>query len=509
MFDSSSRTAIGSFVLLAALISGSCSAPESRRPNVLWIVWDTARADHLGLYGYEHQTTPFLDEWAEGARVFENCLSTAGYTLPSHASMFTGLLPSEHCSHNGTKRLSDDHVTVAELLRDAGYQTFAFSSNPHVSPRGNLIQGFDNVLYPWSDELRPEAVRILSAKLPDEDLSNEFGERFRAFERGEQQLTIWHLKAAGELAEGATLSWLETTDPERPFFVFINYMEAHRPYIPPREHRERLMSPEDVEKSYRVDRSWVPMWEYTFGLRDYAEEELRLTRATYDATLSELDDYLESLLGNLENGGYLDDTVVILTSDHGEHLGEQHMLDHQYSIFQPLLNVPLIVHYPARFAPGREARPVMNYDIFPTLLELAGVEPPPDVESKAVSLLEPQDERVRFAEEPSSSELGVRMIKERHPDFDAEPWLRQQRALVQGQRKLIWASDGSRKMFDLAADPLESRDLAAEEPEAAETLYADLDRFYSSLDHCVPEEPAPLELTPEQYQMLKGLGYVE
>jgi len=270
-----------------------------------------------------------------------------------------------------------------------------------------------------------------------------------------------------------------------------------------------MMSPEQVDRSYDVDRSWLPTWEYTFGLRELDDDEIALTRATYDAALAELDDLFGELMQSLEEGGWLENTVVVLTSDHGEHLGEQHMLDHQYSIYQPLLNVPLVVHYPARFAPGRDARPVMNYDIFPTLLELAGVEPPPDVESRAVSLLEPQDERVRFAEEPSSSELGVRMIKERHPDFDAEPWLRQQRALVQGERKLIWASDGSRQMFDLAIDPLESRDLAGEEPEAAEALYTDLYRYYSALDHCVPEEPTRMELTPEQYEMLKGLGYVD
>ncbi len=510
MFLSSrARISLGSFVLAASWICGSCAAQQRPRPNVLWIVWDTVRADHLGSYGYEHDTTPFLDQWAKGARLFENCLATAGYTLPSHASMFTGLLPSEHCAHNGTRRLADGYVTIAELLRDAGYQTYAFSANPHVSALGNLVQGFDTVVHPWSDGLREEALGILRQKLPEVDRSSEFAEHLRAFERGARELTIWHLKAAGQLAERATRSWLGAIDRKRPFFVFINYMEAHRPYIPPRSYRERRMTAEQVERSYGVDRSWTTMWEYTFGLRDYDEEELALTRATYDATLSELDDYLKSLLAKLGAEGYLEDTIVILTSDHGEHLGEQHMLDHQYSLYQPLLKVPLLIHYPKRFDAGREKRPVVSYDLFPTLLELTGVEPPRGLQSHAVSLLRPQESRVRFAEEPKSSEIGVRMIQEIHPEFDTAPWLRRLRSLVVGERKLIWASDDSRELYDLASDPLENEDLASQQPDVTESMSGTLEQYHAALAHCLPLEPPETPLTPEQRDVLKGLGYVQ
>jgi len=269
------------------------------------------------------------------------------------------------------------------------------------------------------------------------------------------------------------------------------------------------MEPEDVAKSYDVDRSWTSMWEYTFGLSDYDEEALALTRATYDATIAELDDYLRNLLGALEAGGHLDDTVVVLTSDHGEHLGEQHMFDHQYSIYQPLLRVPLIVHAPGRFAPGRESRPVMNFDIFPTLLELAGIEPPADLTSQAVSLLHPRANRVRFAEEPSSSVLGVKMILEKHPDFDADPWLRNLRALIVGSHKLIWASDGSRELFDLEHDPWETEDLVNAETEIADSLSAAIERYYASLQLCVPGETIEIELSPEQEEFLRSLGYMQ
>jgi arylsulfatase A-like enzyme len=117
-------------VALLTLTFVCCEPP--RRPNVLWIMWDTVRADHLALYGYQGGATPNLDRWAADARVFENCLSTSGYTLPSHASMFTGLLPSEHCAHNDHTLLDDSYTTIAELLRSVGYRTYLYSANPHI-----------------------------------------------------------------------------------------------------------------------------------------------------------------------------------------------------------------------------------------------------------------------------------------------------------------------------------------------------------------------------------------
>ena len=107
---------------------------------MLWIVWDTVRADHLDLYGYPRSTSPFLTQWSKDARVFEDALSPAGYTLPAHASMFTGLHPSEHCTHNDNARLDDSYTTIAELLKGAGYRTFLYSANPHIAadPAGNF-----------------------------------------------------------------------------------------------------------------------------------------------------------------------------------------------------------------------------------------------------------------------------------------------------------------------------------------------------------------------------------
>jgi arylsulfatase A-like enzyme len=493
-------------VVLAALAAATCAAPE-RRPNVLWVVWDTVRADRLSLYGHDRPTTPRLDAWAAGARVFEDCLSTAGYTLPAHGSMFTGLLPSEHCAHNDHIVLDEAHTTIAELLQGAGYRTYLYSANPNISGAQGFDQGFDVAEHPWSPRFRDRAARIVSDKLAAEDLSSELPELFRRAAQQEPVLNAWHIKAAGELAQEALLSWLAGSDDERPYFAFVNYMEAHRPLVPPRAYRERMMTPEQVERSYGVDRGWLPTWEYTFGLREYGEQELELTRATYDAALAELDDLFGNLLDALREAGLLEDTIVVLTSDHGEHLGEQHMLDHQFSVYQPLLRVPLIVHYPERFAPGRDDRPVANFDLFPTLLELTGGSPPGGLLTKSISLLADSTTRLRFAEDPAPDQRVLAMVAEQHPDWDATRWRQTLRTVVRDGRKLIRASDDRVELFDLTTDPLEDRNLVAEEAATAAELRDDLEAFAGTLSLCSPAGEQ-LEMTPEQIERLKALGYL-
>jgi len=508
--------------LAAALALSACpeSGPRQRtdqqlssRPNVLWIVWDTVRADHLDPYGYSRSTSPFLMQWSKDARVFEDALSPAGYTLPAHASMFTGLLPSEHCTNNENARLADAYLTIAELLQGAGYRTFLYSANPHIAadPAGNFAQGFDREEHPWSPQWAEQATRLVRAKLAPEDRSSELPGMFAAARQGRATLVPANIKAAGEIARTATLEWLASSDADQPFFIFLNYMEAHRPYIPPRRYREKLLAPADVDRSYLVDRSWGRMWEFTFGLGEYSDDELMLTGATYDATLIELDDLLRDLLETLREAGHLDDTIVILTSDHGEQLGEHHMLDHQYSVYQSVLHVPLVVRAPGRLEPGRETRPVMSFDLFPTLLELTGVAAPPGLRSHAVSLLSPQTDRVRFAEDPSTPSIGIAQVAPLHPGWDPRPFQRRLRTLVVGAHKLIWGSDGRRALYDLEADPQETRNLIRDQPGLAAQLETQLDRYFETLALCeMPSHPhEKRQMTAEQRELLKGLGYLD
>lgn len=503
------RTATAAVLLaiLASLAGCRADQPAGRRPNVIWVLWDTVRMDRLSLYGYSRPTTPNLERWARGARVFENVHSTASSTGTSHASMFTGLLPTQHGTSEGHRWLDAEQYTLAERLRDAGYQTYLWSSNPHVSEFENFQQGFTTAEHPWSPRFRERATRIAREKSMADPSTRALWEAQRG------PVNPWMINAAGELAQEGLLTWLSHRDRGRPFFAFVNYMDAHRPYLPARAFRERMMSAEQVERSYLLDQSWQTCWEFTLGLRDFPPEDLEVLGATYDAGLAGLDELFDRLTAALSAGGFLEDTVVIVTSDHGEHLGEHHLFDHQYSLYEPVLRVPLVVHYPARFEPGRDTRPVSNFDLFPTVLELAGVAadgagPATETRGGAVSLLHAPDERTLLAEYPAAYTTVFERyrIAERFPNWDPSPWRRRLRAMIVASDKLIWSDDGRPELYDLTADPRELDNRAVREPEFAARMGERLSRTVASWVPAAASAPtAPL--SQEHQERLRALGY--
>jgi len=489
-----------------AIVTGCDSGETAERPNIVFIVWDTVRADHLSLYGHERRTTPFLDEWAQGARVYDNCISVGSTTVPSHASMFTGLLPTEHGTSNEKYVLSDKFETLAEELQAAGYGTYMFSANPFVSrwkQYASLTQGFDTVEHPWSKRYYDRAVRITLSKVKPYDRSNPIAERIRTG----KQLIHWNVKASGELAQQGVKSWLERQDRDRPFFIFLNYMEAHAPLLPSDEHRLQMMSPGQVRASYNVDRHFMAVWSYVFGLEHYTPEEIALTAATYDAAILELDILFQQLIESLRADGRLENTIVVLLGDHGDHMGEHHMLDHQFSVYEPLMRIPLVIQYPKRFTPGRDPRPVTNLDLFPTLLELVGLQPP--VPTKGVSLLHAPDQRPRLGECPHPMYGPLNRILRDYPDFDPRPWWRSLRAYYDGPYKFIQSSDGRHELYNLVEDPGELQNLFQEQPELAARLNADLRAYLSaSQPGTGPASTPSHQLTPEEIEGLEALGYM-
>jgi len=486
---------------LAFAAVGSCSdnAP-AKRPNVLWIVWDTVRADRLGVYGYERPTTPFVDQWAKKGRVFEDCISAASWTVPSHASMFTGLLPSEHGAEHESEVLCDDLVTIAELLTDSGYQSFCWTANPHVSGAENATQGFEVEQHPWDAATIERAREIYNSKLatfPADSEQRRRGEREKNSE--------WVLKAAGELAQEGLTQWLGARDKSRPYFAFLNYMEAHRPLIAPREFREKVMTPEQVDASYNSEIDWPTTWSYCFGLAEIEPKDLELLSLSYDASLRELDSLFEQLIGALDAAGELDDTIIVLTADHGEQITEHHMLDHQYSLAQVLVHVPLIVNYPARFAPGRETRPVMSMDLFPTLLELAGVTPPKRGVGHARSLLNPAEHRPRVTQYTKAFAKPLSSAKVAFPDRDFSSFERPIVAVIDQPWKLVREVGGATRLYDLSTDPYETADLSGSRPEELKRLQKQLGGVLVELRPLC--DGAKAERSEELNRMLEQIGY--
>ncbi|HEX7070005.1 MAG TPA: sulfatase, partial [Rhodothermales bacterium] len=326
--------------------------PAPGTPNVLLIVWDTARALNMSLYGYERETTPNLARRAADGIVFDHVLSPASWTLPAHASMFTGRWHHE-LSANWFVPLDDEFPTLAEVLTDRGIATAGFAANvSYVSFKHGLDRGF----------IHYEDFPVSAGQIA---LSSALARLFVGWNwlRG----LIEHHRAlnqrtADEVNE-IVLDWIDEHS-DRTFFVFANYFDAHEPLLPPEPFHSR----------FGPRRPWGP-FEHGMNAGDHADkdnrpaEDVRMMIDRYDASIAYLDDAFDRLLAHLEDRGLLENTLVILTADHGEHWGEKELFDHGNSLYQQLLYVPLVVLPPRGHERGiRVEAPVSTRDIPATVL---------------------------------------------------------------------------------------------------------------------------------------------
>jgi len=335
--------------------------------NVLFVVMDTVRKDHLTPYGYDRPTTPTLAGFAEEALVHEQAVAQAPWTLPVHASMFTGLYPAEHTATQEAPYLPEDVGTLAEALSSAGYATACYSSNAWITPYTRLTAGFDRQDN-FFEVLPGEALSGLAADLWQRVLDSRF--RWVADRLVEVGNEVHEHLAGGEGADSKTPEIIDRvqafTDDHAgdDWFAFINLMDAHLPYYPPEEYREAFapgVDPADVCQNSK---------EYNSGARDIDDAEFDDIRGLYDAEIRHVDAELGRLFDHLTETGQWDDTVVVVCADHGELHGEHGLYGHEFCIYDPLVNVPLLVKHPD-LDPGRTDEQVELLDLYDTVLESA------------------------------------------------------------------------------------------------------------------------------------------
>ena len=353
------------------------SAPQAS-PNVLFIVLDTVRPDHLGIYGYERDTSPELDAFAAQGVVFENAFSVAPWTLPSHASMFTGVHPTTHGTGWENPRLADgrahigelavyDIHTLAEELAERGYQTVGVAEKPWLSYEIGLTQGFE--------QFHDYSIATLAERLLGSRVVVRFKEKWgppapQDYPRNKDK--------GGARVVDTALEWLAGSrerDQERPFFMFMNLNEAHDPYLPPTGYWDKFL-PEgvsiadttpDVLPARQVDQHSMIL-----GDLPLTSEMIEKFLALYDGEILYQDMLLGRLFDGLEQMGLSDETLVIIVADHGEEFGEfETRVGHQLSAVDNLLHVPLIMRYPALLPQGHRVHSLAStVDLFPTIIEL-------------------------------------------------------------------------------------------------------------------------------------------
>jgi arylsulfatase A-like enzyme len=448
-------------------------------PNVLLVVMDTVRSANLSLYGYERETTPHLDAFAREALVFENAFAIAPWTIPNHASMFTGRYACDHGATQESKFLAPSALTIAEILTNHGYDTAGITSNANVAAKKGFSQGFLEYVDLWRSSVR------------------EPFEAGRAVPEGD----------SGAFATAiAAEEWLaEKRDTDRPWFLFLNYIEAHSPYEPA-ERFWRAYLPDGLPASEHVtEYDYV---DYLAGAYQMSAEDFRAAEALYDAEIRYLDEQIGALLKRLDERGDLSNTLVIITSDHGEYFGEHGLIGHQFGLYDPVLRVPLIVRPPKGTAvPGRASARVEVIDLFATILDAAGA--PASVESASRSVLGESQRGMALAESYRPLKY-LRKLEARHPNFDASRFDRRIRSIRDGDYKFIWSSDGRHELYQIETDSLESRDLAAHDAEQVARFSRILEGWSQNCDSQVAlAADAEPELDDEMRAELRALGYVE
>jgi arylsulfatase A-like enzyme len=345
--------------------------PPAGSPNVLLIVLDTVRADCLGAYGYPRPTTPALDRLAKRAIRFEEARATAPWTLASHASMFTGRWPHE-LNVSWQAPLRSDFPTLAEYLGSRGYATAGFVANTqYCSYDAGLDRGFTHFEDYVADikHLRPlrtallfklawDGIAALGTRLSDDRYSTVLG-----------WLMATDRKHAAQVNR-EFVTWLYYRQDKRPFFAFLNYYDAHSPYLPPNGAKSRFGPGPRTLTEFLV---LTELWQSVDKLK-LTQDFVNLVQDSYDNCLAFLDACLGQLFEALEDGRVLDNTVVIITADHGEELGDHTLFEHGESLYRPEVRVPLLVILPSRArTPFVVRRTVSLRDLPATIVDLAGL----------------------------------------------------------------------------------------------------------------------------------------
>jgi len=442
------------WLLLALAVCAGCAELSGPPPMPVYLlVVDTLRVDALGCYGGA-RPTPAFDRFAEQAVVFEHCLAPSSWTVPSMASLMTGLYPFHHGTTKALQEygrvlsqqtLNGGYTTLAEALKEAGYRTYGVSANGHLAEKYGFAQGFDE--YAVHEFAPHQAVAgSWAGLLPRLTGEQRFGQ--------------------------AVFAFLFFFDPHHPYTPQQPYIDAYDPGW--RKHLEALPS-HDLGNLQRD------------GFFEKHKAIVPHLRAAYDSEVAALDAYLAELLPTLP--GY-NDALVIVTADHGESFDEHGAVAHGNTVYEPETHIPLMIKLPqGRLAGARIAAPVSLVDVMPTIM--AAVKSPKQPKSDGISLLPllagQASERAVFS----------------HIDL---PWARQ-RAMLRWPFKTVLIDEQPAQLFDLAQDPTESRELAATHPQAK--AWADQLRAAAKDEVRFPPRVISGEIPDHLKKKLRELGYVQ
>lgn len=353
---------------------------HQKRMNVLLIVSDTTRAKTF-LPMLERGTLSGIEKIAKRGTKYTQAISVAPWTLPSHASLFSGQYPSSHRTYNQSYNFTPSTPTLSELLADAGYQTVGISNNAWISSEFNFDRGF-NEFYSSKKPL-PGGVDFTDLVTYESTLERvkELASRITLRNSVPSVLNAFYAKFIDDLYDNGAFmtnlrakNWIKNRDKNRPFFMFINYLEPHLKYDPPTRYKKEFMNNTTIRSASRVNQD---AWSYIVGKTEMTEDAFDILKRLYKAEIAYLDSRLENLFQFLSDQNILDNTLVIVTGDHGENIGEHELMDHQYSLHETLVHVPLVMRLPGVIPEGKSKSCLVELrDIYPSVLDILDLDIP-------------------------------------------------------------------------------------------------------------------------------------
>ena len=432
--------------------------------SVIFITIDTLRADRLSSYGYARDISPRIEGLAEEGVVFEQAFAQRGLTWPSLTSIMTSRYPSDHGVRDNGEWLAKSKMTLAQVLRDAGFDTAAFLTNMTNAPH----RGFEHL------EVFPVDSELASRDRPTDLLATE-----------------------------AAIRWLEQVG-ERRIFLWLHLLGPHAPYSPPSEFTTRF-----AQDDLPFDGEMETLWEITSGDREPRPGEIEAIQALYDAEIAFVDQLVGRVLDRVEQLGLADTTLIVFSADHGEELFDrQRYFFHQCSIYDSVLRLPLILRLPQAIDPGmRSDAIVQSLDIAPTIVELLGL-PAAEFRGRSlVPLLQQLPTPVENVEGAAFSELGVDIFSIRTSEWRLITNPHDTRIRAGGRESTSRCYRiGETELYDLRVDASERRNVADEYPEVVARLQDRLAQWLQT----TPQETRRQETIPEEtLEELRALGYLQ
>ena len=492
------------------------------KPNIVIIVLDAVRAQNLPFYGYNRNTTPFLSSMADEFCIYQNAISSSYWTMPSVASLFTGMYTSGHGLLTDRDTLDEALITLPQILQNNGYRSAGFGRNIYVSDYTGLDRYFDDFYsITGIDRLKTLSAKISKRFLNDmlppginrlyQGSVNADNRRKQKIFNAAARLVDIFMDSGGRKFVSNFSSWLKKYR-SAPFFTYIHLLETHSPYRAPLNFATKFLSVKDNLKKLSINHNHL---NYVLNKASVTSQDFEILRGAYDNAICYSDYLIKKIIHLLKKYQVFDDTMVVILSDHGDNIGEHGLMSHYWCLYDTLIKIPLFIKFPAAAGMrGRVSQVAQNVDIVPTILALLEENDP-----KIWNQMQGNDLSGQAAGKREEGIAISELVKVFGPDrerFKAQlnQFDRRLLSIRTQDLKFIHSSRGDHEFYDLVEDPLELHNLYPDDDrcsmlkEKALTYFKRMEDFYQQNKDKIDGRIEVEKVDASVIERLKSLGYM-